>query len=71
MKKKEIRQINIADLVVERYDPEEVVAFLVSKLKSYNVRNGQEFADRELAGYIQILEALSRKMGGGSGAVIL
>lgn len=71
MKRKEIRQINIADLVVERYDPEEVVAFLTAKLKTYNNRNGAEFVDRELAMYVDILDALNRKMGGGQGAIIL
>lgn len=71
MAKKEIRQINLAELVVERYEPKEVVAFLASKLKAFNNQNGAEYADRELKIYTDILDALCKKMGGGQGPTIL
>lgn len=71
MAKKEIRQINLADLIVERYNPEEVVAFLANKIKAYNNRMGAEYADREMKIYTDILDALNKKMGGGQGPAIL
>lgn len=71
MAKKEIRPISIPDLIVERYNTEEVVAFLTTKLKNYNNRMGAEYADRELTIYLSILDALNKKLGGGAGPTIL
>lgn len=70
-KKKEVRQINLAEIIAERYEPKEIVAFLATKLKAYNMRNGAEYMDRELDIYLQILSALNKKMGGGTGPTIL
>lgn len=71
MAEKEARQINIPQLIIERYEPKEIVAFLVPKMKAVNNRNGVEYADREMKLYIEILEALNKKMGGSSSATIL
>ena len=65
------KDINLPELIAERYEPKDIVAFLLIKLKSYNNRDGAEYADRELAIYISILEALNKKLGGGNGPTIL
>ncbi len=71
MASKENRPINLSEIIVERYEPKEIVAFLTTRLKEYNLRNGPEYVDRELSIYLQILDALNKKMGGGTGPVIL
>lgn len=65
------KEINLPELIVERYEVKDIVAFLLSKLKTYNNRDGAEYADRELGIYISIMEALNKKLGGGNGPVIL
>ena len=70
-KKEEVRQINIPELIVERYEPKEIVAFLATKIKAFNNQNGTEYASRELKMYTAILDALNRKMGGAQGTSIL
>lgn len=65
------KDINLPELIAERYETKDIVAFLLTKLKNYNNRDGVEYADRELSIYISILEALNKKLGGGNGPTIL
>jgi len=65
------KEINIPELIVERYEVKDIVAFLLTKFKTYNNRDGVEYADRELSIYISILDALNKKLGGGNGPTIL
>lgn len=65
------KEINIPELIAERYEVKDIVAFLLVKLKAYNNQNGAEYADRELNIYISILDALNKKLGGGNGPTIL
>lgn len=65
------REISIPTLIVNNFDTKDVVAFLTAKFKQYNGRCGKEGEDQELAIYISILEALSKKLGGTSGSIVL
>lgn len=65
------KEINIPELIVERYEVKDIVAFLLTKFKAYNNQDGVEYADRELNIYISILDALNKKLGGGNGPTIL
>lgn len=58
------REISIPTLIVENFRTEEVVAFLTDKFKKYNNRYGAP--DPELEIWIQVLDALNRKLNGGS-----
>ena len=58
---KALKTINIAELVVESYDTEDVVAFLCERLKRYNTGDKQ---DAELGLYVSILSELNDKLGG-------
>lgn len=65
------KEINLPELIAERYETKDIVAFLLTKLKNYNNRSGAEYADQELAIYISIMDALNKKLGGGNGPTIL
>ncbi len=65
------KEINIPTLIVNNFETKDVVAFLTTKFKQYNLRDGKELEDPELAIYISILEALNKKLGGTSGSIVL
>ena len=58
------REISIPTLIVENFRTEEVVAFLADKIKKYNHRS--ETPDAELEIWVQVLDALNKKLNGGS-----
>jgi len=58
------REISIPTLIVENFRTEEVVAFLTDKIKKYNNRYGHP--DPELDIWVGVLDALNRKLSGGS-----
>lgn len=63
------REISIPTLIVENFRTEEVVAFLTDKFKKYNHRG--EASDPELEIWIQVLDALNKKLNGGSKSNVL
>lgn len=63
------REISVPTLIVENFRTEEVVAFLTDKIKKYNNRYGSP--DPELELWIQVLDALNRKLNGGSKSNVL
>lgn len=65
------KEINIPTLIVNNFETKDVVAFLTTKFKQYNLRGGKEMEDPELAIYISILDALNKKLGGASGSIVL
>lgn len=65
------KEISIPTLIVNNFETKDVVAFLTTKFKQYNLRGGKELEDKELAIYISILEALNKKLGGASGSIVL
>lgn len=65
------KEISIPTLIVNNFETKDVVAFLATKFKQYNLRNGKEYEDPELAIYISILDALNKKLGGASGSIVL
>ena len=67
----EDKSINIPKLVNKSYEPKDVVAFVVDKMRQYNCRNGKEYEDKELALYIDILDELGEKLGSKKSKVIL
>ncbi len=67
----EDKSINIPKLINKSYEPKDVVAFVVDKMRQYNCRMGKEYADRELELYIDILDELGNKLGSKKSKVIL
>lgn len=62
------KEVNIPELVIKNHDTKEVVAFVTARLKKYNSGESQS---AELGMYIDILDALNKKLGGGSGRIAL
>lgn len=58
------REISIPTLIVENFRTEEVVAFLTDKIKKFNHRYNSP--DPELEIWVQVLDALNKKLNGGS-----
>lgn len=58
------REISIPTLIVENFRTEEVVAFLADKIKKCSSRMDPK--DSELELWVQVLDALNRKLNGGS-----
>ncbi len=67
----EDKSINIPKLINKSYEPKDVVAFVVDKMRQYNCRSGKEYEDKELALYIDILDELGNKLGSKKSKVIL
>lgn len=63
------REISIPTLIVENFRTEEVVAFLADKLKKCAMRSEHPDSEQELM--VQVLDALNRKLNGGSKSNVL
>lgn len=63
-----MKEIDIPKLVIEKHTTEEIVCFLTARLKKYNSGDNQS---AELSLYVDIIDALNKKLGGGSGRSVL